>query len=802
MFLFLMIVAGIAVFVGVVNSTQRRANFNTPTFLIMTLVTMFTFPLVPVILVICCFREFVHGSMALVEWIIDSVSLGIANVSGHDPANPKPEDMKTLQSQRRNAGLMAYYFGRMGARAASWFGFSGALDNFDARHRPAGLAPLRKDDVRHEPHLRNHSFDNHHQQAERPAYPESAPRPAGTYPFQNEYHILERMPTGGSTAKLFKVQRLVNGRPEGDLLVLKYFDLTRGSDLEHIIRESASVQQAMRLGIVLDSQTLRECYYYVMPFYHGDPMTHAVMRLHRDIGAGETVPDHALDQVMVWSREIVAELHRYHHHGLFHKDIKPDNIIVSLNRAFLIDVGLITPLDSGLLLTTHGTEYYRDPEMVRMAIKGMKIKDADCAKFDIYSLGATLYFMLEGTFPASGSLSRYTKKVPYALQCIANKAMTDIDKRYASVEDMLRDLEEAVWLARKNGWNNVKVSELTSFGGACGYEYTPPATEFSTRYQPGAHLPRRGEEMGNFVPTAAAPAAAAYAYDHAHSVVSAEALRRRGLTPPPPLPVEPPAAANVVYRPARASSFFWGIAAALLLSLFLLPIGLFSARSIQANGDNSYPEPMPAAHSSASQAAHTTDPVATTTNTVVPAPVRLPDLNGMNHEVRKQLAEYRNALNTRVVNEGRFYDVHRIPVIVLPAATLPEEYRSAGLNLATQLQSFLKAHQVPVVEQELNPDQLAELQRLDADWRERGDAALDEALYPWLRSTFANGTLPYILWLDAAPIAESDRPLPEGAVRLTTRLHYEREDTVNTIDFTLATPEAAPKTEPSPQPVK
>jgi hypothetical protein len=35
-----------------------------------------------------------------------------------------------------------------------------------------------------------------------------------------------------------------------------------------------------------------------------------------------------------------------------------------------VDFGLITPLRSAMTLTTHGTEYFRDPEMVRMALQG------------------------------------------------------------------------------------------------------------------------------------------------------------------------------------------------------------------------------------------------------------------------------------------------------------------------------------------------------------------------------------------------------------------------------------------------
>ena len=40
-----------------------------------------------------------------------------------------------------------------------------------------------------------------------------------------------------------------------------------------------------------------------------------------------------------------------------------DNL--SDGRVQLVDLGLITPLASAMTLTTHGTEYFRDPELVR-----------------------------------------------------------------------------------------------------------------------------------------------------------------------------------------------------------------------------------------------------------------------------------------------------------------------------------------------------------------------------------------------------------------------------------------------------
>jgi serine/threonine protein kinase len=143
-------------------------------------------------------------------------------------------------------------------------------------------------------------------------------------------------------------------------------------------------------------------------------------------------------------RDIVATLRDWHAAGLWHKDIKPENAIVLDGRATLVDLGLVTPLASQMTLTTHGTEYFRDPEMVRQALRGARVSDVDAARFDIYGAGAVLHFVLEGTFPAHGVLSGFRKPSPESLRWIARRAMADFDRRYATADEMLRDLDRAI----------------------------------------------------------------------------------------------------------------------------------------------------------------------------------------------------------------------------------------------------------------------------------------------------------------------------------------------------------------------
>jgi len=84
-----------------------------------------------------------------------------------------------------------------------------------------------------------------------------------------------------------------------------------------------------------------------------------------------------------------------HEHGLVHKDVKPENILLADGVAKLCDLGLVGEIGStrpdGSIV---GTPAYIPPEVVRG-------EPADI-RSDLYSLGAVLFFMLVGRPPFTG----------------------------------------------------------------------------------------------------------------------------------------------------------------------------------------------------------------------------------------------------------------------------------------------------------------------------------------------------------------------------------------------------------------
>jgi serine/threonine-protein kinase len=141
--------------------------------------------------------------------------------------------------------------------------------------------------------------------------------------------------------------------------------------------------------------------------------------------------------------------------GLVHRDIKPANIVITKSDAIKItDLGLakytreddVSLTDTG---TTVGTAYYISPEQAR----GDEIIDI---RSDIYSLGVTLYHMVTGEPPYTGTpVSVMTQHVsaevpdPKAANREISDAISDIIRmmlskdpreRYASPNDLINDL--------------------------------------------------------------------------------------------------------------------------------------------------------------------------------------------------------------------------------------------------------------------------------------------------------------------------------------------------------------------------
>src|SRR5215208_2832905 len=104
------------------------------------------------------------------------------------------------------------------------------------------------------------------------------------------------------------------------------------------------------------------------------------------------------------ARDIGGALDHAHSRGVVHRDVKPDNIFVTKDGAFLMDFGLAAWSDGerndskGKATVISGTPDYMSPEQA----SGHRVEGW---RSDFYSLGCVLYEMLSGRRPFAATTS-------------------------------------------------------------------------------------------------------------------------------------------------------------------------------------------------------------------------------------------------------------------------------------------------------------------------------------------------------------------------------------------------------------
>lgn len=260
----------------------------------------------------------------------------------------------------------------------------------------------------------------------------------------NRYELIELIGRGGMAnvykAKCHRLNRMVAVK------ILKS-DLADNAEFRRRFRdESRAVAQLSHANIVsvYDVSRSDDMEYIVMELIDGITLKQYMER------RGQMDWREALHFVI----QIMRALSHAHSRGIIHRDIKPQNIMVLRDGSVKVaDFGIACLADAAQTLTQEalGSVHYISPEQAR----GDRID----ARSDIYSSGVVLYEMLTGRLPFEGdsavsvaiqhlssvplSPRDINENVPEALELICMKAMNpNPDRRYASAEAMLEDLEK------------------------------------------------------------------------------------------------------------------------------------------------------------------------------------------------------------------------------------------------------------------------------------------------------------------------------------------------------------------------
>jgi serine/threonine-protein kinase len=220
--------------------------------------------------------------------------------------------------------------------------------------------------------------------------------------------------------------------------------------------------------------------YYAMRFIRGDSLKEAIEQFHADEGLKSGAGQRTLELRKLLRRflDVCNAIDYAHSRGVLHRDIKPANIILGKHgETLVVDWGLAKVLgrsDPGSAERTLiprsstsgssetlpgsalGTPAYMSPEQARGDL------DHVGPRSDVYSLGATLYFLLAGKAPLEGDdigaalraaqegkfppPRKLDSSIDKALEAVCLKAMAlPPEDRYTTPRALADDLER--WMA-------------------------------------------------------------------------------------------------------------------------------------------------------------------------------------------------------------------------------------------------------------------------------------------------------------------------------------------------------------------
>ncbi len=259
------------------------------------------------------------------------------------------------------------------------------------------------------------------------------------------YEILERIGTGGMSdvykAKDYKLNRFVAVK------VLKQEFSENANFVSKFWVEAQAAAGLMHPNIVNVYDVGEEggTYYIVMELVEGITLKKYIERKARL----------SVKEAISIAIQVSMGLEAAHNNHIIHRDIKPQNIIISKEgKVKVTDFGIAKAATSNTITSNvMGSVHYTSPEQARGGYSD--------EKSDIYSLGITMFEMLTGRVPFNGETTvaiaikhiqeempsprEYVPEIPISVEQIVCKCcQKSPDRRYQSMQELIADLKQSL----------------------------------------------------------------------------------------------------------------------------------------------------------------------------------------------------------------------------------------------------------------------------------------------------------------------------------------------------------------------
>ena len=261
----------------------------------------------------------------------------------------------------------------------------------------------------------------------------------------DRYEILEKIGTGGMSdvykAKCHKLNRYVAVK------VLKQEFSENENFVSKFRIEAQAAASLMHPNIVnvYDVGAENDIYYIVMELVEGITLKKYIERKARL----------SYKEAVSIAIQVSMGIEAAHNNHIIHRDIKPQNIIISREgKVKVTDFGIAKAATSNTITSNvMGSVHYTSPEQARGGYSD--------EKSDIYSLGITLFEMLTGRVPFNGettvaiaikhiqeemtSPKEFVPEIPGSVEAIVMKCcQKSPDRRYQNMAEVIADLKQSL----------------------------------------------------------------------------------------------------------------------------------------------------------------------------------------------------------------------------------------------------------------------------------------------------------------------------------------------------------------------